>query len=233
MFRAMERPTTEASLRSHLRSHNATVLTASGIALVCSVIGWALLYGGAYWFTMLSLSIARADEGGMPAAFHRVYFGTMAILLLAAWVDQFLFPEERAVDERPPLEHLADILFFVPRFTLSCWQSLAALVRFSTTEMAHATAILDLLRSGEKVTLQSLPAHFPDAKRLGRVLRGLGMANLVDQRRDDSVTWLRLSPLAPENFRPTGAPRGDGGDGFANIPRARAAAPRRALPPSD
>ena len=175
---------TEKALRAHLRSHNQSVLAASGMALVFSAIGWAVLYGASYWLTMFWLTIMNQGEAMMPAAFHAVFFGTAAVLMLAARIDQYFFPSERAVDERPPVEHLADLLFFVPRFTMSCWQNLGALAWLPRCELPDAARLMDALRLGGRVSLQELPTMFPDARRLGRTLDALLVAGLVDQRRE-------------------------------------------------
>jgi hypothetical protein len=192
---------TEKALRAHLRSHNGGVLAASGMALAFSAIGWAVLYGLSCWSVMFVLAVKNQGEMGKPAAFDAVFFGTAAVLLLAARVDQFFFPSERAVDERPPMEHLADVLFFVPRFTMSCWQNLGALARLTPAESHEAARLLDTLKSERRVALQELPAQFADERRLRRVLDALLVSGLIDQRREQTVTWLYLGALAPDAFR--------------------------------
>ncbi|MEO6789237.1 MAG: hypothetical protein ABI318_24190, partial [Chthoniobacteraceae bacterium] len=152
---------TEKALRAHLRSHNGGVLAASGMALIFSAIGWAVLYGVSYWVTMIALTVFRNGDAARPAEFNAVFLGTAAVLLLAARVDQWFFPSERAVDERPPAEHFADLIFFVPRFTMSCWQNLGALARLKDEELPDAARLLDNLRTGGRVSLQELPAQFP------------------------------------------------------------------------
>jgi hypothetical protein len=192
---------TEKAVRAHLRSHNGSVLAASGMALVFSSIGWAVLYGTSYWLTMFALAIANQGEGGMPAVFNTVFLGTAAVLMIAARVDQYFFPSDRAVDERPPVEHLADLLFFVPRFTMSCWQSLGALAWLARDERREAARLMDQLKTGGRVSLQELPASFPDERALRRMLDALLVTGLVDQRREKSLTWLHLGALAPDVFR--------------------------------
>lgn len=191
---------TEKALRAHVRSHNGSVLAASGVALVFSLVGWAVLYGATYWVAMISLAVANQGDK-LPSEFNAVFCGTAVVLLLAARVDQFLFPNERAVDERPPVEHLADILFFVPRFTMSCWQNLGALARLGDSELADAAKLLDGLKLGARVSLQELPAMFPDERARQRMLMALLVMGLIDQRREKSVTWLHLGALAPDVFR--------------------------------
>jgi len=212
---------TEKALRAHVRSHNGGVLAASGIALVFSAIGWAVLYGTSYWLTMFALAIASDGETRVPAVFHAVFFGTVAVLMLAARLDQFFFPNERAVDERPPVEHLADLLFFVPRFTMSCWQNLGALAWLSRDELPDAARLMDDVKTEGRVSLQKLPAIFPDARRMRRTLEALLVMGLLDQRQEKNLTWLHLSALAPDVFRdgPANLPAPD--DPLAGVPHAR------------
>ena len=212
---------TEKALRAHLRSHNGSVLAASGMALLLSSIGWAVLYGASYWLTILWLTILNQGNARMPAAFHAVFFGTAAVLMLAARVDQFFFPNERAVDERPPVEHFADVLFFVPRFTMSCWQNLGALAWLSRDELPHAARLLDSLKAEPRVPLQELPALFPNERTLRRVLDALLVAGLVDQRRERSVTWLYLGALAPEVFRSRAGTLPAPEDPLAGVPQVK------------
>jgi hypothetical protein len=229
----MPHTATENALRSHLRSHNSSVLMASGLALLFSTIGWGILYGASYWFTMVTLTVARRDEDGLPTTFNLVFFSCVTVLMLAAWIDQLIFPEERAVDERPPLEHFADILFFVPRFTLSCWQSLAALVSLRPAELRQAAELIELLKDEGKLALQQLPARFPNERSLRKVLTSLSIANVVAQRRDQSLTWLHLSPLAPEALRGPAEVQARTEDRFVQMPHVRTVEPRHSLPPSE
>jgi hypothetical protein len=212
---------TEKALRAHVRSHNGGVLAASGIALIFSAIGWAVLYGGSYWLTMFALAIASDGETRVPAVFQAVFFGTAAVLMLAARLDQFFFPNERAVDERPPMEHLADLLFFVPRFTMSCWQNLGALAWLSREDLPDAARLMDHVKIARRVSLQELPAIFPDARRMRRTIEALLVSGLIDQRREKNLTWLHLSALAPDVFRdgPANLPAPD--DPLAGVPHAR------------
>ena len=221
---------TEKALRAHLRSHNGSVLAASGMALLLSSVGWAVLYGASYWLTNLGLTILKQGDGRMPPAFPVVFFGTAAVLMLAARVDQFFFPHERAVDERPPFEHLADVLFFVPRFTMSCWQNLGALASLSHEELPHAARLLDSLKVERRVSLQELPALFPDARTLRRVLDALLVMGLVEQRREQSVTWLHLAALAPEIFRSRAGTLPAPADPLAGVPQVKIRRRVRLLP---
>ncbi len=222
------------ALRAHLRSHNGGVLAASGMAFIFSAIGWTVLYGVSYWLTMIALVVAHSDESERPAQFNAVFFGTAAVLLLAARVDQWLFPSERAVDERPPVEHFADLIFFVPRFTMSCWQNLGALARLTNAELPDAARLLDALKPGERVSVQELPAQFPDERQRQRMLDALFVTGLIDQFREQNMTWLRLGALAPNTFRSGHASLPKPDDPLAGVPHVKTRRRVRLLePPED
>lgn len=209
------------ALRAHLRSHNRGVLAASGVALIFSVIGWAVLYGLSFWVAMFALTVARNGEAERPAEFNMIFFGTAAVLLLAARVDQWFFPHERAVDERPPVEHFADVIFFVPRFTMSSWQNLGALARLSPAELADAAVLLDALKLHRKISLQEFPAMFRGARARQRMLESLLVAELIDLRREEDMTWVHLSALAPDVFGGDRASLQSPDDPLAGVPQVK------------
>ena len=193
-------PATENALRRHLRSHNRSVLAASAMTLLFSAIGWAVLYGAAYWVTMFGLTVVNNGDNGPPAAFHWVFLACAAVLLLAATIDGWLFPQERAVDERPPSEHVMDIVLFVPRFTLLFWSNLSALVSLRRDEWRDAAELIDRLVAEGKVPLQQLPAQIPDEASRGRILETLSVTQIIDVRRAGNLTLVYLSSLAPDEF---------------------------------
>ncbi len=217
----MSLPSTEQALRAHLRSHNGTVLMASGVAAIFSVIGWGVLYGVSYWVTLMFIAVGSSGDGRVPQVFTMVFFGSATVLMLAARVDQWIFPNDRMPDERPPVEHFADVLFFVPRFTMSCWQNLGALAHLGRRDMADAVLLLDQLKAVRRVSLQELPAMFPDGLRRQRMLEALLVTGLVDQRREDTQFWLHIGALAPDSFRiaPGALPAPE--DPLAGVPQVK------------
>ena len=222
---------TERALRSHLHSHNLAVLAASGVALIFSAICWAVLYGVSFWVTMIVVTLRHNGEGCVPAVFNTVFLGTAAVLLLAARLDQWCFPNERAVDERPPAEHLADVLFFVPRFTMSCWQNLGALALLTRGEVADAARLMEHLKTEGRVSLQELPAMLPGERRRRRVLDALLVTGLVDQRREETLLWLRIGALAPDYFRNKAGALPAPEDPLAGVPQVKIRRRVRLLPP--
>ena len=229
----MSETSTEKALRAHLRSHNLAVLAASGAAILFSVIGWAVLYGVSYWVTLIVVTLASNGSSEVPSIFNPVFFGTAAVLLLAARLDQWFFPDERAVDERPPMEHFADILFFVPRFTMSCWQNLGALAWLSDDEMQDAARLMDCLKAENRISLQELPAMIADERRIHRVLGALLVTALVDQRRDESLTWIYVGALAPDPFRAKKNALPAPEDPLAGVPQVKIRRRVRLLPPRE
>lgn len=228
----MSQTSTEKALRAHLRSHNLVVLAASGAALLFSAIGWAVLYGLSYWVTLIAVTLASNGSSQVPAIFNSVFFGSAAVLLVAARVDQWFFPDERAVDERPPVEHLADILFFVPRFTMSCWQNLGALAWLNDADLPDAARLMDHLKAEHRISLQELPAMIPGERRMHRLLGALLVSTLIDQRRDESLTWLCVGALAPEQFRAQKNTLPAPEDPLAGVPHVKIRSRTRLLPPS-
>jgi hypothetical protein len=191
---------TENALREHLRAHNASVLSGSGIAVLLAAIGWAVFYGLSYFITLFVLTVARWGDSQVSARFNDIFLMAAGALLLTARVHQWFFPHERAVDRRPPLGHALDILLFVPRFTLSAWQNLSALVYLKDDEMRLASTLLDHLRETGRMPAQHLP-QFLDHHISARIVDTLKVARIVDQLTSGDLTWLYISSLAPEAFR--------------------------------
>ena len=217
---------TEHALRKHLRSHNWSVLATSGMTLLFSAIGWAVLYGAAYWVMMFAFTVLHNGEGSPPTAFHWVFLACAAMLLVAATVDGWLFPNERAVDERPPIAQFTDVVLFVPRFTLLFWSNLSALVSLHGSEWRNAAGLLDRLKAEGSVPLQQLPAQVPDERSRARIMEALTVSQLIDVRMAGSLTLLYLSSLAPEAFHRRAiegeSPRDDiAGMRRANLPERR------------
>jgi hypothetical protein len=229
----MQATDTEKALRGQVRSHNSVVLMSSGLALLFSLVGWALLYGASYWVTMIVVTLAHNGEGSVPEMFNVVFLGSAAVLMLAARFDQWMFPSERTPDERPPVEHLADLLFFVPRFTMSSWQSLGALVWLSRRDLPAAAGLMEHFKSGARLSLQELPAKFPDEGRMRHVLEMLMLMGLIDQRRDGGMTWLYLGALAPECFRDSTVTLPAPKDPLASVPYVKIRRRVRLLRPPD
>lgn len=80
----MSPTSTEQALRAHLRSHNGTVLIASGVAAIFSAIGWAVLYGVSYWVTLMFIAVGNNGDGRVPQVFTMVFVGSATALCRGA-----------------------------------------------------------------------------------------------------------------------------------------------------
>jgi hypothetical protein len=200
MVGAMQR-STAALLRSHFRGHNLSVLAASGVALLFSTAGWAVLYGASYWMTLFTRSIGRAAGPVLPASFDTVFLSCAGVLLLLAVLDCWFFPQDFVPDERPALETLADIVLFLPRMTLSVFWNFIVLVRLRSADCSGAVAILERMRSEGKIAMHEIPVAIPDPQSRNRILRAFEFTELTQTRREQGVVWLRFSPLAPKALR--------------------------------
>jgi hypothetical protein len=211
---------TENLLRAHLRDHNLSVLAASGLILIFSAIGWGVLYvvarvaGAGYvlfqkgsdqtgYFTLESGKLVHITTAApyVPVSFHAVCLTVFGVLLVLAAMDAWYFPEERAVDDRPALETLADIVLFLPRLTLSVFLNFAVWAHLRPRDRREAAVLLDRLRVKRKLAIQELPQEMPDERRRDRILRVLQTTQLVEVRMERSLAWLRLSWRAPAGLR--------------------------------
>jgi hypothetical protein len=211
---------TENALRAHFRAHNASVLAGSGIAVVFSAFGWLIFYGVSYWATMFLLTVAHSGEGQVSERFNDIFLVTAGVLMVTARVQQWISPHERAVDRRPPLGHVLDVLLFVPRFTLSAWQNLSALVSLRSGDLREAAGFLDRLRREGRIPAQQLATQFPDERTSNRILYALKVARVVDQLTSGDLTWLYISSIAPEAFRGLARKAVEPADKFNGIRRA-------------
>ena len=131
---------TDSILRVHFREHNRSVVFASAATLLFAVIGWALVYGVSYWFTVAFLSVKDGLLFNGTEHFNRNFLSCVAVLYVATLVDRWVFrysPE--AVDRRPFSETLLDIALFLPRMTLPVFENFMVWIHLSHRQMALAT----------------------------------------------------------------------------------------------
>lgn len=223
----VQSPTTEEVLRRHVRSHNLGVVAASGAALVFSAVAWTALYGVTYWATMFYLTVRQAGDARLPDGFHVVCAVVAGTIMALAWLDAWLFPNDMPVDERPLLETIADVVYFLPRITLSVVQNFAAWARLRRRDRAAAVSLVDMLRDREKVPVQSLPTLIPDERSRLRILDALLVMGITHTRNEHGLTLLCLSPLAPPALRLVAD---DAHDHLAHMRRATVLEKKNALP---
>ncbi len=197
----MSHPRTANALRAHLREHNFSMLAASAVAGFISFSGWLLLYGAAYWVTMLACTVQNPSADGVPPAFHKICPSVVGVLLLLAWLDHMLFPHERTIDERPATEHLMDVALFLPRLSFDVFWNFAAWCHLPDCDLANAAALVDRLRGDQSVPMQHLPISLPDDAQRERIVRALQNARIIHAKADRGLLVVRISPFAPEVFR--------------------------------
>ncbi len=170
------------------------------MALIFSAIGWGVLYGGLYWVTMFLQTTLHGGEAVLPEAFHKVFGGCAFALMLIAMLDAYINPHERQVDDLPTIEHIGDILLFLPRLTLAVVQNFKVWPRISSAQMPIAAQLMDRLRM-KNVPLHTLPLDIPDKRTRTRVLVALHVSNLAEVRTEGETLVLHLHALAPDIFR--------------------------------
>jgi hypothetical protein len=216
-------------LRRQIREHNFSVLAASGATLVFAVVGWAALYGAAYWVTMFALTVVKAGDAALPGSFHTVLASLFAVAMAAAMLDAWLFPHERVVDERPALQTVGDILLFLPRLTVATVLNFTAWARLPRRAHPDATELLDRLRTEKKIALSTLPLDMPDDRLRERILLALQLINLIEVRPERGELWVRFSALAPTSLRGKLVPD-NADDELARMRRATVFKDKYALP---
>ncbi len=199
--RSVAKASTAQIVQARLRSHNVSVIAASGATLVLVAVSWALLYIAAYWIVMFSLTVAKAGGAQLPASFDTVCGWVAGVLLVAAAIDMWFFPSERALDERPALATITDIILFLPRLTLTIPLNFTAWTRLPAYLRRDAAALLDRLRTERKLAMSTLSFDLPDERQRIRIVRALQMLQITEIRPEKGELWLRFSPLAPRELR--------------------------------
>jgi hypothetical protein len=239
MVSVVRTASTAQLLQARLRSHNFSVIAASGATLILITLSWALLYIVAYWMVMFALTVVKAGGATLPASFDLVFAGAAGVLIVAAAIDMWFFPTDRALDERPALATLTDVLLFIPRLTLTVLVNFAAWARLSSHLRADAADLIERVRAQRKLALSTLPLQLPSERARDRIIRTLLILQVMELRMERGELWLRLSPLAPAAMRdPSLTDHADG-----DVSRMRSAAvfkhknalpsPKRQLPGHD
>lgn len=222
-------PSTASILRSRIRSHNGSIVAASAATFALVTVAWAAWYGIAYWLVMFVLTVLHAGDAGLPPSFDRFCIIVAAVLMVAGIADTWLFPSERAVDERPATETAIDIILFIPRLTISVVMNFAAWARLPSRWRGEAVDLLERLKEYRKLALTSLPLHLPNDRSRLRIMHVLALIQLTELRKEKGEWWLRISPLAPESLRSGLLPE-DADDEMAGMRRATVFKDKNALP---
>ena len=190
-------------LRVHFREHNKSVIFASGATLLFAVIGWAFVYGAAYWFTVAFLSVKEGLHFNGTENFNRNFLSCVAVLYVATLVDRWVFrysPE--AVDRRPFSETLLDIALFLPRMTLSVFENFMVWTHLSQRQMTLAVRLAEIIRERGRYALHEMPVLIPTEKDREKILFAMRAAQVLDVRPSDGIVWLYIGSLAPTALLP-------------------------------
>jgi hypothetical protein len=205
-------------LRAHFREHNRSVIFASVATLLFAALGWAVVYGLCYWFTVAFLSVKEGLKFIGTENFNRNFLSSVAVLYAATVIDRWLFRFDReAVDRRPFSETILDVALFLPRMTLAVLENFGVWIHLSAREVALSARLVELIRERGRYSLQEVPLVSPAARDRDRILFALRVALVVDVRAEDGVMWLHIGSLAPASL----APVLGSGYGYHNIPRVR------------
>lgn len=205
-------------MRAHFREHNRSVLFASGATLLFALVGWAVIYGLCYWFTVAFLSVKEGLKFNGTENFNRNFFSSVAVLYVATVIDRWLFRFDReAVDRRPLSETILDVALFLPRMTLSVLENFGVWIRLSDREEELAARLVELIRERGRYAQQEVPLVIRSAREQERIIVALRVALVVDVRNEDGIAWLYIGSLAPASL----APELGSGHGYHNVPSVR------------
>jgi hypothetical protein len=205
-------------LRNHFREHNRSVLFASGATLVFAVVGWLVVYGLCYWFTIAFLTVKEGLQFKGTENFNRNFFSSVLVLYAATLLDRWIFRyDSQAVDRRPFSETLLDIVLFLPRMSLAVFENFGVWVRLSERQMQAAAGLLELVRERGRFALQEIPVVIPSERDSTAIVTALRIAQVLDARISEGTTWLYIGSLAPAEFAPLVTPP----FGAQSIPRSR------------
>lgn len=205
-------------LQLHFREHNRSVLFASAATLLFAAIGWVVIYGMLYWFTVAFLSVKEGLHFSGTEHFNRNFFSSVGVLYVATLLDRWIFRHTPdAVDRRPWSETFLDIALFLPRMTFAVFENFGVWIHLSKREMAGAARIVELIRERGRYSLQELPVVIPGERDRNSILAALRVSQIVDVRPSEGIAWLHIGSLAPQVLAPALKP----GYGYDNIPRVR------------
>jgi hypothetical protein len=190
-----------AALPSRLRrlfvEHNCAVVGFAFLALAAAVALWALAYLGAFFVTILGLTIVRGPDAVMPLDFTLDFAVIAFALLVLAWFDKALDANDRPPDKKPAFEIFMDLLLAIPRTTLAVWGNLSAWQWLDETDLQLAAGLIERVARERRIRLQSVPLDIPNERSRERIIFALLLIHVLDVRHEDDDAWLRLSPLRP------------------------------------
>jgi hypothetical protein len=179
-----------ARLRRRLSQHNLQVIVITLLTCAAAVLLWGAAWFLLYWVALFSLSVWRGGDAEAPAHFTGEFAAIALFLLVLAWIDRRFTTDERAVDRKPALEIFLDFVLMPARVTLSIWGSMTAWQKLSDDEIAEAASLLARIQAERKLAEHSVPLEVPDDATRERLVFALLLLGIVEQRREDGITWL-------------------------------------------
>jgi hypothetical protein len=172
--------------------HNRHVVFLAASTLFAAAIGWAVIYGGLYWLTLLVLTIGRGLDARPPHAFTATFLSCAAATCIGIWFVRRGRPEPRPRDTKSPVELAAEVLLAVPRMTLAFGGTLSAYQHLNRHELELGWNLLSRLKTTRSLPLHSVPLELPQAEVRGRILDALQLAGLIEfqQRSGEPVLVL-------------------------------------------
>lgn len=194
-------PDLARALRSHLAAHNARVALITALTLAASAALWSALYLAANWLALLFVSAVEGTEARLPPVVENAFWFGAAALLVLAWIDRRLRPDDRPRDYKTFTDLVLEVALAVPRLTLSIWGTLSAWQQLDARERADAIALVERLGEVRRIPLSRMALEIPNAPRRFKVLFALQMVQIIDVRREDRDLWVTLNPLRPKALR--------------------------------
>jgi len=124
-----------------------------------------------------------AESARIPSGFGGGFFTVSAVLVLIAWCDQRMFPDQRPPDARSAVEIFGDFLLFVPRLTLAVPANLSAWQALSPAELDAAAQLVVRVIRERKAPLHSAPLEIPNDRARKKVIFALLMVKVLEIRR--------------------------------------------------
>jgi hypothetical protein len=184
-------------IRQELAGHNLRVVLLALLAAAAAAILWVALYAIAYWLTLLFLTAAKGIDTSVPAEFRPAFLYAAAFLLVFAWIDRRLHPDDRPRDKRATGEIVLDFVLMIPRVTLAVGSTLTAWQPLSARELARAASFIQQLDDERRIRLQTMPLEIPSERARARILFALQLTQFIEIRREDHDLWVKLNPLRP------------------------------------
>jgi hypothetical protein len=188
-------------LRAHLARHNLRILFLAFVTLLLAVALWILLYGLAYWLTLLAASARGISEEGIPRKFLRWFLAFALVSTAWVWLGRRLPRPEIPRDNKPLWEIAWEFLLAIPRITFSMFSTISAWRRLSPSELEQAASFIHRLAEERRLPLPSVPQEIPDARSRENILLTLQIMQIIDLQKRDRDWFVTLHVSRPRAFQ--------------------------------